>query len=364
MPDTSENGTPAAPAPEFVSYEPFPLLAMWPVAGEATIQMMEEDILRQGVVHDIVVWEGPRRKEYLIDGRTRQEAARRAFLRRYEETGKAEADNGLPLQPGVCKFEGTAEDVLNFIRTSNTRKDYSPGQRAAIGCQLYYYDYKKTHGDRLPSPAEEVQEGAPTSAELGRRWGCNEYYARIVRILYREAPDLLDQVANNVIPPAKAKSQLEVRKAGASADAPEPPGDPEKVKDAHGKEVPEVLTEAFKDRAGFRVVQNHLQDAIRAAEKVAARSGGKHFNSAAFVAAVEALIRSVKDAAPYEPCAKCHGHGQTGGREHKPCGGAGYLSKSVLRAARKAARSEAAARAKKSEPAPAGKEAEPAAAAE
>jgi len=346
-------------APQFVYYNPHPILGLFPEPTEGELAAMEVDVAAEGIRSQIVLWTDPRNRTFLIDGRTRQTAASRAFQKKVEANEPPLAANGEPLQPPVYHFTGDLDAVYRFVQGTHIRKHYQPGQRAAMGVMQHYYELKQKTGGRLPTLENEMKRPDAVDAKtLAVRFNCNEYYIRICRRLYREAFDLLQSVAAGVIPPQKAEAQLNTREAGpveddggAAGDAgPAPPGQPDAVLDANKQPVPEQLEEKFKARAGFAVVVNHLEDARRAATKLAALPGGEWLDLEAFDRVVGAAVKSAKNTQPHTPCADCDGRGHPKGQRWKckRCEGRGYVCRAVLVAEQAAAKAK-----KKAEAAPA-----------
>lgn len=339
----------------FVYRTPHPLLAFFPEAAEDDLAAMTESILSVGVQQKLTIWIDPKGREYLIDGRTRQAGAEAAFKRRLmaEPPAAPVADNGLPLQPEVEVFNGTLADVYNFIKTTHVRKHYTPGQKAALGVNLYYYEYKQRHSGRLPDAQTEVeQEGAQSASELALRFGCNEYYVRICRQLYREAPELLDAVAAGHIPPAKAMAALKEKRAGSAPELPGEEGEEgaaegdgddradagEQLKDAGGFDVPDSLKPAFAARTVYKAVGKKLTEVRRAGEVLAQAPGGHFIDGAAFDSAINAALNVLRRAFPTRVCTACGGAGKPKGARAKcsRCDGAGFVCKLVEAAEKKA----------------------------
>lgn len=345
----SEEATPEpAKVPEFTYYKPHPLLEFFPPPNEDDLGAMQADVRKVGVQSDIVIWRDAKSRPHLIDGRTRQEASAREYARKIEAGESPVAENGISLQPSVFEFEGTQEEAFRFMERTHIRKHYSPGQKAAMGVRLHYREWKAENGGRLPPVEKEQEDEKFTSPEeLGKRFGCNHYYIRICRRLYRNAMDLLDAVAMGVIPPGKAEAQYKVRAAAGAPgsaeeetdDEPKAAKDPAKVKDGHGQEVPEKLADKFRARAAYRVAKNHLEDASRAMETLAASGVGTDwFDQAMFARAIRAANAVLDKSAPHEVCTMCEGHGFKQRHKDRPCprcGTHGYVCKAILAAEKK-----------------------------
>lgn len=345
--------------PAFKYYKPHPLLAMFPEASEADLAAMERSVLAIGVQQRVRVWTDDKAREWLIDGRTRQAGAERAFRRRLaaDPAEATQADNGLPLQPEVEPFAGTLEEVYDFVKTTHVRKHYTPGQKAALGVKLYYYEYKRMHHGRLPDPATEVtQEGAASAVELAERFGCNEYYVRICRQLYRDAPDLLDAVALGALPPPKAAASLKERRAGNEPDAPgeedetakgEEKGDGPAADagapllDKDGLEVPESCAEAFQARSVFKTIRTQVMNARRAAEKLAGMPGGEFIDGPTLDAQINTVLKHLLNTEPFKVCSECAGKGKKGRWACARCKETGFVPRMVEKAEAKAAKAEA-----------------------
>lgn len=330
--------------PEFASYKAHPILSLFPAPTDLDLQMMEHSVAKEGVIDQIVAWEAPNGHAWLIDGRTRQGAAERAFAKKVDAGEPPVAENGRPLQPEVFWFEGTLEEVYAFISKTHIRKNYTQGQKCAMVVKQHYYEYKQAHGGRLPSLEDELaKEGAVTAEMLAARAGGNIHYARICRRLYRERPDLLDSVAMAVTSPGDADKLS--KKGGAAVEEdkndPEPPTDPEIVRDASRQEVPKNLEDAFRGVSSFRVVQQHLEDAISAATKIAGTEAGVWFDLELFTSLAKGAQLYSKKSAPHLICEPCAGKGREryARVDCERCKGSGYVSKSVLEAEKKAAKS-------------------------
>lgn len=359
MSDT--NGSAAADkVTDFEWYEPHPLLGMFPGAAEPDLQAMALDVARVGVQQQLVLWKGPRGLVFLIDGRTRQDAARRAFLKAEDEERPPLADTGVSLQPDVFWFEGSQDDVYAFVKRTHMRKHFSPGQKAAMGVRLYYYELKQRHRlTELPTTDQELAlAGSAAAEELAARYGTNHYYVGICKALYREAVDLLDACAMGVIPPSKARATLEQRRNSAAggptdpgdADSvgegsdPEPPGDPDVVRDAKGREVPEWVADSFRSRSGYLALERTLQQAERQGSALAAAKGGEFLDLPLLLKTIGSARKHAKGVTPDEVCPDCTGRGRVKGQKGpcKSCRGHGYSCKLIRRQLKQAAKSESA----------------------
>jgi len=337
--------------PQFGYYEPHPYLSLFPLASAGAILRMEKDVAAVGVVEPLTCWRDSRGREFVIDGRTRQLGAKAAFEKKVEAREVPEAANGLPLQPAVDWFNGSDGDVWEFIKRKNIRKDYTPGQRAAYGIRVYYQELKWRHKlKELPDVRQEAElEGALDSKELGVLFDCNEYFARIARALYREAPDLLDAMAADVAVPKKLMAQLASRRLGTAPGAPGEEGegeekvDNEKVRDGTGQDVPEDMYEVFRTRSSVRVVKRMISQAVKSVEAIAASAGGEFFDLEALSRKLGSIARDLENAAPYQMCADCKNiDGRSTGRTpgHRPCktcNGKKFVCKAAVVAAKKKA---------------------------
>lgn len=349
MSDKEEKAAPVVH--KFRAFDPHPLLSMFPTGSEEDIAAMQKSVEAHGVQQRIRVWKDGRNKYHLIDGTVRQAGAERAF------NAKVNADppeaplaaNGVPLQPEFDEFVGTQDEVYEFIKTCHVRKHYTPGQKAALGVRLYYYEYKKTHSGKLPDPQKEVSgEGTLTAAELALLYGVNEYYIRICRQLYRDAADLLDAVALGVIPPPKAMADLKKRRAG---NAPAALGDEdgegeddredggEKFTDADGADVPDNLNPAWEAKSVYKVLRTALTDARQTCAKLAAMDGGGYIDAGVLDKQLSVALGHLHQSEPVVVCSDCDGKGHPRGQrwDCKRCKGLGYLCRAVLAAEKKAA---------------------------
>lgn len=352
-----EEGGTAAAKPVYREFDHHPLLKLFPTGSEEDISAMHRSVAEKGVQQKIRVWKDPKGKTHLIDGTVRQAGAKRAFLEKTEADPPLPpvAANGLDIQPEYEEFFGTPDEVYQFIKTTHVRKHYTPGQKAALGTQLYYFEYKKAHGNKLPDPQIEVTgEGALTARELALLYGVNEYYIRICRQLYREAPDLFEAVAMGVTPPPKAKAELERRKAGNVPGAPgEEDGDgtdakdvgkdagevADQMEDAEGNAVPDNQVDAFKTRAVFKQLRRELTKLKGQAGSLAASDGGSYLDQKGLDAQFAALIAHLSGAEPQVVCPVCGGKGHKPGKRHAcdHCDQVGYLSRTAHANAKRAA---------------------------
>jgi len=347
-----EDGDPtAAPKPKFREFDHHPLLKLFPTGSEEDISAMHRSVAEKGVQQKIRVWKDPKGKVWLIDGTVRQAGAKRAFLEKVEADPPLPplAANNLDIQPEFDEFFGTQDEVYQFIKTTHVRKHYTPGQKAALGTQLYYYEWKKAHGNKLPDPQIEVTgDGALTARELALLYGVNEYYIRICRQLYREAADLFEAVAMGVTPPPKAKAELERRKAG---NVPGAPGEEEEgaaeenarnagkdagdvadqMEDAEGNAVPENQVDAFKTRAVYKQLRRELTKLKGQAGSLAASDGGAYLDQQGLDAQFSALLAHLSGAEPQVVCPQCHGKGHKPGQRHAcdHCDQVGFLSRTA-----------------------------------
>lgn len=336
--EPGSDGTDSEPGPakKFEYFEHHPLLMNFPPATDADVESMKIDVLRQGVVNSLVLWRGPRSRVFVIDGRTRQEGAARAYEERIRDGKDPVADNGVDLQPTVTWFDGDSDAVLEFIKTSNVRKHYTQSQRAAMGTKVYYAEYKKRHGNRLPDPAKEVaQEGSNTSEELGRIWNCNPYYFRICRQLYREATELLDAVFIGTLPCVKAMAQLQAKRTAPpdgeapGDDAPPPPAG-DSVKDGNGDAVSERWEDTFRSRSAVKLVCKEFDALLDKVETLSKAPGGGWFDVDQVARAVKAVVSGLRRSQAHEVCSNCRGGGKTGAHDCKKCGGRGYACKASV----------------------------------
>lgn len=327
--------------PQFIRYKPHPMLALFPPPTEADLSMMEEDVKEHGVTNEIVLWEHPNTNVFLIDGRTREEAAFRAFMKKVDAGEAPNATNGIALQPGVFWFKGDLNDVYRFISKTHIRKNYSQAQKAVMVVRQHYYEYKAVHGNRLPSLEDEMAKpGAVSAEELARRGGVNIHYVRVVRRLYRDRPDLLDSVAIGAVQVNEADrmSKHKVAEEELPADAPAPAKDPEVVRDGQRNEVPKNLEDAFRACSSYRVIAAHLDDAITAAGKLAGTEGAVWFDVELFTGLVQGAVKMAKESAPHIMCVDCEGKGRPryARADCTRCKGSGYVSKGFLKSEKKA----------------------------
>lgn len=350
MPTSATAEAPASAPPKFREYEHHPLLKLFPTGSEEDLSAMAQSVAEKGVQQRIRIWKDQKGKWWLIDGTVRQEGSRRAFQAAVEADPPRPplAANGLPLQPEVEEFFGTPDDVYQFIKTTHVRKHYSPGQKAAVGVQLYYFEYKKTHHGKLPTPQQEVEgENALTARELALLYGVNEYYIRICRQLYREAPDLFTSVAMGVIPPPKAKAELTARQKGNSPDAPgegedgedvqpaaagagEDAGEAdEQLEDAEGTQVPDNQKETFKAKAVFKLLRRDLGKAKEKVATLTSMDAGAFIDVQAIEKQFDALMKHMHSAEPHVVCPACEGRKHQKGQRYecKVCTGTGFLSR-------------------------------------
>lgn len=330
--------------PKFQFIEPHPLLSMLPMAQPIEITAMQHSILNVGVQEPLRVWRDSKGKQWLIDGRCRQAAAELAFNSKVlsDPPEPAVAANGVALQPETDEFQGTIDDVYNYLKLKMTRKDYTQGQRSAIGVKLYYFEYKKSHSGRLPNPQAEVEgEGALTAEELAKINGVNSYYIVICRQLYREAPDLLDQVASGVLPPAKAKAALAERQRVASPDLPGDIREEEEdgvdkrsdggdsYTDSDGIPVPDILVAVWQDKAAFGALRTQLSGIRAKIQAVASSKAGGGIEEDVIDKQVEAVMKHLHGAEPLVVCPACNGHGRQKFQRDAcgTCGGKGYLTR-------------------------------------
>lgn len=343
------------PTPKFKAFDHHPLLALFPTGSEEDLSAMKRDVAQNGVQQRIRIWKDGKGKAWLIDGTVRQEGARRAFQEAVEADPPQPpvAANNIPLQPEFEEFFGTKEDVYRFIKTSHVRKHYTPGQKAALGVQLYYYEYKQTHHGKLPTPQQEVEgDGAMTASELALCYGVNEYYIRICRQLYRDATDLFDAVAMGVIPPAKAKAQLVERQKGTPPELPGEDGEPAdaaggkdkgeadaEMVDALGEPVPDGQKEVFTAKAVFKQVRREV---TKMKEKVGVLTGGpagSYIDAQAVEKQFAALLSHLHGSEPTVVCPECGGKGHRKGQRHQcpTCkDGNGFLSRQAYAQYKKA----------------------------
>lgn len=344
-----------AAKPVFREFPTHPLLAFFPGPTDSEVKMLRASIKDRAVQQRVRVWQDARGDWHLIDGRTRQTAARLEFEQALAEGRPPVALNGLPLQPEAEPFVGSLDDVREFIKDANTRKNYTSGQRAAIGVGIYYHEYKMAHGDKLPDIMQEMQEeGSATAEELSVRYDTNVWYVVICRQLYREAPDLYESVCMGVTSPVKAMDQLKERRG---ASAPTAPGDDasdetptaEVIKDESGAVVPDDVVEAFRSVAAFDTIKKTLRDCRSEAQKLSSEPGGEHLDYDVLEKQFNALLGHMTAAAPYLICTKCKAKGRTGGHGCKRCSETGYVTRAVVKAEEKAAKeAEKAAAAEKS----------------
>lgn len=334
--------------PEFRSYEPHPHLAFYPDASEEDLKAVEHSVEEYGVREPIVLWVGPGKKELILDGRTRQKAASRAFARAVEEGRPPEAKNGVSLQPDVQHFHGTMDEVWDFVKQRNTRKNYTQGQKAAIATRQYYFEFKKANGikdgDPLPDIETEVtMPGGLTAEALAEQSGSNVYYIRITKQLYRNRSDLLDAVALNATTPKDAKATMDRDEAarknpdgGDGKGAPEPPGDPDIPRDANSNPVPESLHAAFRTRGAAKATLRHLSTLEKSVEAIVKSDGGAHLNGPEILKLLRTVGKRIKGGIPHVPCKSCKARGKNLGRDCKRCNVTGYVCKDILKAEEKA----------------------------
>lgn len=331
--------------PTFEAYRPHPYLGMFPPSQEVDLQMMQASVAEVGVRQKLKLWADPQGRTYLIDGRTRQEGAERAFrdFLAARDPALPPADpvarNGLPIQPEVEYFQGTLQEVYEYVKSTHVRKHYTQGQKAAMGVRLHYHEYKQQHGSKLPTPMQEaLADGGHTAVELGLQFGCNEYYIRICRQLYREAMDLLDAVAIGAVTPPKAVKALADRKAadggtpaedddgsgGAVPPASGKAADDGRVLDDAGVEVPEHAQDAFRAGAVYELAGKALGRLKKDLTTLAGGPGGAYLDRAILAAQLNAVRKHLAEARPTFVCPMCGGKGKNNRWDCKRCKATGY----------------------------------------
>jgi hypothetical protein len=322
-------------------YEPHPMLGMFPEANEYDRRSMERAVEESGVQQPIVVWKDAKARMWVVDGRTRQAAALAVYNKLTKDGKDPLAENGRPIQPQTFEFVATADELLDYMKRTHIRKHYSPGQKSAMGVRVYYYELLKLNGKKkVPDDVDDEMkwDGALTAEQLADVWGTNHYYIRICKMLFRKAADLLDAVAAGMIPPAKARAQLNERMNGTAVDEegdPEAPGEAPEVTDGHGKEVPPHLVEKFRARASFRAFDRTISTAMKQVETLSQNPGGEFIDVGALTKVLRVARNQAKKVQPEEPCGACDGKGHLPGQRHKckKCMGHGFLCKMILKAA-------------------------------
>lgn len=347
--------------PDFKFYEPHPYLGMFPTETDDDLLSVKDSVGKIGVVQRLRVWVDAKGREWLIDGRTRQRAASEVWremvdaeavkMRQAGSTGLIAdpvAENGVPIQPEVEYFTGTLAQVAEFVNTSHVRKHYTSGQKAAYGVKLHYFEHKEAHHGRLPSTAsEEDDEGGRSAAALAKRFGANDWYIRICRQLFREAPDLLDSVAMAVTNPKSAFRELQARRlkkadGDTAEDAGENPDEmQEEVKDDAGVTVPDKCRPAFAQRVAFSVAKKQLTKIKQECEKLAGTEGGKFLDFSVLEQQFKAIQRHLEECRPVLVCTKCGGRGKNNRWDCARCKGSGVVCKLVQKAEAEAAKTDA-----------------------
>ena len=339
-------------APVFKSYQPHPLMTLWPESGSDDLNSMKEDIRKRGVQQKLKIWRDPKGREFLIDGRTRQTAAEEVFneIVSSSETPPARVESlaGTLIQPEVEVFAGAEADVFAYIQMTHCRKHYSAGQKAALGVRIHYYEYKNSHKGKLPDIATETGEAdGKTAQELAARFGCNEYYIRICRQLYREAPDLLDAVAANVMSPKRAEGEMMKRKAAkvngvnlgddstpeepaASSDGREDAG--AELTDDDGNPVPESCKDAFEVVALFNQLAQAAKRMKKDMKRLSESAGGAFVEIASFNAVINSALSHISSARPSRICNRCQGKKKVNRWDCTRCKASGYVCAAVEKA--------------------------------
>jgi len=351
--------------PAFGEYEAHPLLAYFPAGSATDVGALEASVLKVGVQTPLTIWKDAKGRTWLVDGRTRQEAARLAYNRLVDAGEPPVAENGVPIQPAVWELAGDQQDMFRYVQGSHIRKHYTESQKAVYGVRVYYYLFRQQHGKRLPpDTVAEVKLGGLDSDELARVTGSNRAYVQIVRAIVRagNGDDLLDAAQTGTITVKQVKSMYEARQAAPAAGAvedgpppePEPVGEADVVKDGNGNPVTDdKLAEKFRARGAFRAVSKMIADVGRAVEKLSKAPGGENIDFEAVDKSLVAVWNGLRQLMPHEPCGDCAGAGKVDGKKCKRCGKTGYLTPAILKA-EKAAAKKGGAQKPEPEPEPAG----------
>lgn len=345
MSDKTDDDEVQAEAPKFEFFEPHPFLTIFPVAGTDDLAWIEQDVAQVGVREELVLWKDNKSRVWLIDGRNRQTAANVVFQRKVDAAEEPVAANGVSLQPNTRFFDGTFDEMTEYVKGTHVRRNYSASQKAAVGVRLYYFNYRAKHKGRLPTPQQEVQFEAGTGADdLAKASGVNPYYIRICRRLYREADDLLDAVASGVTSAQRAQAAFKKRKSGVPDDQADEDDETDKggdagqvVKDSDGADVPENLVDAFRSRGAYRAVSKSITKIQADVAKLAAQPGGDWLDVEVLDKRLAAVKKELRKAKPHVICARCAGKGKVNRWECTTCDGKGYLSAGIDQAAKKQA---------------------------
>lgn len=159
---TDNHGYPEMPA--------HPAAALWPMIDAEALDELAEDIRANGLIHPLVRWVDDDGAVWLLDGRNRAEACRRAGV-----------------EPTFVNWEG--DDPAAYVLSANEhRRHLTPSQRAMLHVQLKRFKTLEASGDEA---------------------GVSHQMIHLARKVAEHAPELVAAVIAGTIPVKRAADEAD-----------------------------------------------------------------------------------------------------------------------------------------------------------
>lgn len=302
---------------EKLTYRVHDMASVFPLPTPEEYAAIKANVQQIGFIFPKVMWKDEKGATWLIDGRTRDRVETEL-----SKAGVEKAENGKSLTCPVAMFSGTEADAVDYVRGINlTRRAMTPAQKAAAailsGSLSRMYKLKAEGRD----VSDDSEEEGDTATRLADQAGTNRAYIFDCQKLYKENPDLLQNVLSAAMSIPEAKKVAGRRKEGLPdkppeagetpiAVEPQPAKKEEEIYDGLKNVVHEDQVAAFKIRDQVRAHRKVLNTLIASIEADCEAPGGKMFSLQAMKSDLSNCRRHLEDHQPHAPCPYCSGTGR------------------------------------------------------
>ena len=183
-----------------------PAAALFPMMEEERLEELTADIKAHGLRKRIEVWREPSglRQQFIIDGRNRLEACKRAGI-----------------NPSFRDVTTDVDDPIAYVASVNLkRRDLTPAQRAAIIAELATLPVGANQHRKEPVPA-----GTPTLEKAAKLAGVSRRSVARAKALKKAAPAVFEKVKAGKMPLNTACEAVKVPTTTAAVALPAKPVD-------------------------------------------------------------------------------------------------------------------------------------------
>lgn len=293
-----------------------PACAALPEMAKPELDALADDIRRNGLLDPILTWRSPEGTEYVVDGRSRQEACYMAGVAgRFQE------------------WQGNLCDLVPMILSRNVhRRHLTTSQRAAVATDLLPWMAKgsavrETAGK--PDPSANLRSTGKAAASAAAAVKVSTRSVETASRVREAAPDLHEKVKAGELSLHKAEAQVKRREEAK----PEPAKPVDKDLTPRQRMAAEAMETLEEGRRGFGRIQTlgrqvaalrkEIGDAMRELPGHA-----RFIDQSAIVNDFEHLLETLRAGKPHWSCPYCKGS-RSQRAKCRPCQGAGWVPKAV-----------------------------------